>query len=129
MGTAGTEGDNLFALQGSMKLQDLVTPAARGRVEIGEPLIFKNVAYTFHQLDASWLSFRPDLAAILGWRPDSTRPGSWHTSAGDLAVQTIWWVDGWGGTPDSHSMTLKLRGMRSSSHHAERGMFLLHSAR
>ena len=97
IGTAGTADDALFALGGSMTLQDLVTPLARGRVEIGEPLIFRNVAYTFHQLDARWLSFRPDLAAILGWKPDSTRPGRWHTSSGDLAVQTIWWVDGWRG--------------------------------
>ena len=97
IGTTGTADDALFALGGSMKLQDLVSPAGRVGVEIGEPLIFKNVAYTFHQLDASWLSFRPDLAATLGWNPDSTRPGSWRTSSGDLAVQTIWWVDGWWG--------------------------------
>ena len=97
IGTTGTADGALFALGSSMKLQDLISPAGRGRVGIGEPLIFKNVAHTFHQLDASWLSFRPDLAATLGWKPDSTRPGSWHTSAGDLAVQTIWWVDGWWG--------------------------------
>ena len=97
MGTAGTANDALFALGDSMTLQDLVTPWAGGSVEIGKPLILRNVAYTFHQLDARWLSFRPDLAAILGWKPDSTRPGRWHTSAGDLAVQTIWWVDGWRG--------------------------------
>ena len=97
IGTTGAADGALFALGSSMKLQDLISPAGRGRVGIGDPLIFKNVAYTFHQLDASWLSFRPDLAATLGWKPDSTQPGSWHTSAGDLAVQTIWWVDGWWG--------------------------------
>ena len=50
IGTAGTADDALFALGDSMTLQDLVTPLARGRVEIGEPLIFRNVAYTFSSI-------------------------------------------------------------------------------
>ena len=97
IGTTQTADSGLFALGSSMTLRDLISPAGRSRVSIGEPLIFKNVAYTFHQMNASWLSLRPDLAATLGWKPDSTRPGTWYTSAGDLAVQSIWWVDGWFG--------------------------------
>ena len=97
LGTAKAAEDPVFMLRSSLQLQDLVPPATGGRLRSSEPLIVKNDAYTFHQFDASWLSFRPDLAAILRWKPDPTRPGSWHTSAGDLAVQTIWWVDGWWG--------------------------------
>ena len=97
LGTAKAAEDPVFMLRSSLQLQDLVLPATGGWSRSGEPLIVKNCAYTFHQFDASWLSFRPDLATILRWNPDSTRPGSWHTSAGDLAVQTIWWVDGWWG--------------------------------
>ena len=97
IGTAGTTGDALFVFRDSMNLQDLVTPAHRGGVVIGAPMVVENIAHSFHQLEASWLSFRPDLAATLGWKPDLARSGSWHTPAGDLAVQTIWWVDGWWG--------------------------------
>ena len=97
LGTAKAAEDRVFMLRSSLQLQDLVYPATGGRVGCSEPLVVKNYAFTFHQFDASWLSFRPDLAAILRWKPDPTRPGNWHTSAGDLAVQTIWWVDGWWG--------------------------------
>ena len=97
IGTTGTAGDAPFVYRDSMKLQDLITPTRRGGVEIGAPMVVENIAHSFHQFEASWLSFRPDLAATLGWMPDSAQPGSWRTPAGDLAVQTIWWVDGWWG--------------------------------
>ena len=124
LGTFKTAGDTLFAHGLSMTLQDLATPTGRGWVEHGEPLIVKNLAYMFHQFDADWLSFRPDLAAILGWRPDSTRPGRWETSTGDLAVQTIWWVDGWWGRAgpsfddteaQGYAVVLTSRGLRDLS--------------
>ena len=45
--------------------------------------------------DTSWLAFRPDLAAALKWTPDPSTPGRWHTARGDLAVESVWWVNGW----------------------------------
>lgn len=97
LGFAGTAESNPFTPGGSMCMKDLITPTTASRVERGELLIVKNFAPRFHQFDTEWISFRPDLAAMLGWKPDPMRPGSWNTSTGDLAVQTIWWVDGWWG--------------------------------
>ena len=97
IGTAGTAEDSPFVLGSSKCMKDLVSSTTTGRVESGEFLIFKNFAPRFHQFDTEWISFRPDLAGTLGWKPNLMRPGSWNTSAGDLAVHTIWWVDGWWG--------------------------------
>ena len=66
-------------------------------IYVGDALVLENAAFTFQQLQARWLAFRPDLATALGWTPDTSRPGSWHAAAGDLAVETVWWVDGWWG--------------------------------
>ena len=76
IGTTGTVNRSLFALRDSMRLQDLVTSAARGGgVEIDEHLILENVADTFHQLDAGWLSFpaRPCSHSRMAHRFYSTR--------------------------------------------------------
>ncbi|MDE2822224.1 MAG: hypothetical protein OXK79_01805, partial [Chloroflexota bacterium] len=97
LGSTGSVGSSPFALVNSMCMKDLLTPATVGKVEDGDPLIVKNCSPRFHQFDTEWISFRPDIAAMLGWKPDLVRPGSWHTPAGDLAVQTVWWVDGWWG--------------------------------
>ena len=51
----------------------------------------------FHQITANWISFRPGLAKTLTWMPDEERPGCWNTAAGELAVESVWWVDGWWG--------------------------------
>ena len=88
---------NHFALGRSMYLRDLATPTTTGSEGSGELLIVKNFAPRFHQFDTEWISFRSDLAAMLGWKPDLMRPSSWNTSSGELAVQTIRWVDGWWG--------------------------------
>ena len=83
--------------QYSITLGDLPTFFCRAIPKGGEPLIIENLGYTFHQLRADYLTFRPDLAAILGWNPATDQPGAWLTTNGDLAVETIWWTDGWWG--------------------------------
>ena len=80
-----------------MTLRDLVDTSAPRRPETGALLVVENVAHTYHQIHSDWLAFPPELAATLEWTPDSTRPGHWYTQADDLAVETIWWVDGWWG--------------------------------
>ena len=87
--------EGLLAYRRSMLLRDLVS-APEGRLPVrGDPLVVENSALTFHQIHSDWLAFRPDLAAALGWTPDSIRPGRWHTATGELATETILWVDGW----------------------------------
>ena len=80
-----------------MVLRDLVTSSEATLPEGGEPLVHVNQGFWFHDVRADWLAFRPDLAVSLGWVPDSILPGRWHTSSGELAVETIYWVDGWWG--------------------------------
>ena len=97
IGTVQPANRRVFALRDSLLLRDLVAAARRTSPDPGEPLVVANDGSTFLQLSANWLSFRPDLAATLEWTPDSIRPGRWRTASGDLAVETIWWVDGsWG---------------------------------
>ncbi len=119
-GMSGPAEGRVFARRHSMILRDLVTTSARGRLGNGAPLVVENVGHTFHQIHADWLAFRPDLAATLAWTPDSSRPGRWRTAAGDLAVETIWWVDGWWGRAgpafddteaDGHAVVLTSRGL------------------
>ena len=97
VGPTRSVDDGILARRHSMILRDLVAASASRWPENGEQLVVENIGLTFHQIHADWLAFRPDLAAMLDWVPDSTRPGLWHTAAGDLAVETIWWVDGWWG--------------------------------
>ena len=90
--------DGVFLSQASMRLSDLTVATECEYVFHGDPLIIQNYAHTFHQIQqADWLAFRPDLATVLGWLPESSCPGRWLTSAGTLAVETIWWTDGWWG--------------------------------
>lgn len=80
-----------------MQLRDLVEQWAPKQPRSGDSLVLENVGHTFHQITADWLSFRPEFAAALGWVPDQTRPGRWCALDGEVAVETIWWVDGWWG--------------------------------
>ena len=98
--TVGTDRigeDSLVALRPSLLLNDLAVPMASHRPADGSPLVVENFGLTFHQIHADWLAFRPEVAAILEWTPDSQLPGCWRTAGGDIAVETIWWVDGWWG--------------------------------
>ena len=97
VGTTRPANGRLFMLRSSLLLRDLVAEAPRKSPDAGDPLIVANEGSTFLQSSADWLSFRPEFAATLEWTPDSTRPGRWHTASGELAVETIWWVDGWWG--------------------------------
>lgn len=92
---SGIEGR--CAHRNSATFRDLVAPASEITVENGTPLIFENEGLRFHQITANWISFRPGLARTLAWAPDEDRPGCWNTESGDLAVETVWWVDGWWG--------------------------------
>ena len=114
-----TDGD-LFTPGFSMTLRDLVTSTAKARPEGGESLILENNGFLLHEDRGCWLSFRPDLAASLGWTPDAHRPGRWRRSGGDPAVETIYWVDGWWGRAgpafddteaDGYAVVLTARGL------------------
>ena len=121
IGTDEPAEGRTFARQRSMTLSDLVTAPASERPENGEPLAVENAgAHWFLQTQADWLAFRPALAATLAWIPDPAQPGRWHTAAGDLAVETIRWVDGWPGhagpehddtEADGHAVTLAPAGL------------------
>ena len=84
----------------SMWLRELTDTAHRRWPDDGEAVVAENDASAFFQPAADWVSFRPDLAATLQWTPDPSRPGCWNTGSGHLAVETIWWVDGWWGRYD-----------------------------
>ena len=97
-GTANpSEGNPLISLRSTI-LRDLVSKPAGRLPDSGESLVFVNSGLTFNQAHADWVSFRPDLAAALAWRPDLIRPGCWHSADGKLAVESIWWMDGWWGS-------------------------------
>ena len=97
IGTNATTADRVLARGLPMLQRDLVsTPEPVRRAE-RESLLIENPWIFFHQARADWLSFRPDLAEALTWTPDANRPGCWHTASGDLAVELIYWVDGWWG--------------------------------
>ena len=94
--------EDLFARREGSTLRDLTRGGSGQIPDAGEPLVVENVGYTFHQLRADWLAFRPDLARGLRWTADPSMPGRWHTATGALAVETVWWVDGWSGHGDTH---------------------------
>ncbi len=90
--------DGLFLSQTSMRLSDLTVMMKCEDVFRGGPLVLENhAAYAFHQIQADWLAFRPDLARVMGWSPDPSCFGRWLTPANTLAVETVWWIDGWWG--------------------------------
>lgn len=92
--------DQIFASARSMLLKDLGRTFSPTWPARGDSLIVENDSSGFCQPFADWLSFRPDLAAALKWVPHPTQPGCWLTHGGELAVETIWWVDGWWGRAD-----------------------------
>ncbi len=97
IGTKLSLEDRILASCHSMTLKDLATAPVGRLPKNGDPLIIENSGDRFHQVRADWLSFNPEFAAKLAWIADPTRPGCWRTVAGELAVETIWWVDGWYG--------------------------------
>ena len=120
VGTGQPADHCVFGREREMTLSDLVDTSAPRRPESGDFLVVENIAHTFHQIHSDWLAFRPELAAMLEWKPDSTRPGRWYTKADDLAVETVWWVDGWWGrtsrafddtAADGHAVLLTLPGL------------------
>ena len=100
LGSDGSNCDQVHASERSMLLNDLGRTFSPTWPASGEPLIVENDSSGFCQTFADWLSFRPDLATALKWVPHPTRAGCWHTEGGKLAVETIWWVDGWWGRAD-----------------------------
>lgn len=81
----------------SMLLVDLSQTDTTAKPGQGEPIVLSNVGWTLHQINADWVALRPDVASGLGWTPDSRCLGDWHNARGELAVETVWWVDGWWG--------------------------------
>ena len=120
VGTGKVDNGRLMIRRESLILRDLVARPARRWPEEGEPLVVENIGHTFHQINAEWLSFRPDLAATLRWSPDTEKPGCWRTASGELAVDSIWWMDGWWGRAgrsfdnpeaEGQAVVLTLRGL------------------
>ena len=110
----------VFSHRYSMVLGDLITSTENAMPEAEERLILANEGMMLSDDSGNWLAFRPDFAAALGWTPDADRPGRWHTSRGDLAVETIYWVDGWWGRSgpafddtqaDGHAVVLAASGL------------------
>ena len=101
MGTNPVAERDSLLIQRALYLRDLCEPtSAVQNPEPTMPLVLQNDGLTFHQIHAEWLAFRPDVAAALGWVPDPALPGRWYTARGDVAVETIWWADGWWGRSD-----------------------------
>ena len=120
VGTGEPLGGRMLVRRESRRLSDLVSESDCAWPEDKEPLVMENMGETFHQIHADWLSFRPELATSLGWTPDSNRPGCWFTESGELAVESIWWVDGWWGRvgpafddteAEGHAVALTLCGL------------------
>ena len=120
VGESPPSDGELFTHALSMTLRDLITFTSRAKPEVDECLILENRGFLLHEDRGNWLAFRPDLAASLGWTPDADRPGRWRTSRGDLAVETIYWVDGWWGRAgpafddteaDGYAVVLTARGL------------------
>ncbi len=89
--------DRVFLYRNSLLLRDLAEAVSIRLPDAGEPIVVDNDGSAFVQPLASWISFRPDLAAALRWSPGPSGLGRWHTSSGELAVETVWWTDGaWG---------------------------------
>lgn len=91
------DDEHLFESQRSMILSDLKVLSDPQGIYLGDPLVIGNSAFRFQQLQAHWLAFRPDFATALGWSPEESRPGTWYTASGEVAVERVWWVDGWWG--------------------------------
>ena len=120
VGSAQLVDDRILSSGLPMVVRDLVTSSEQAWPDSGEPLLLANQGFWFHDVRADWMAFRPDLAAALGWNPDMTQPGRWHTASGELAVETIYWVDGWWGRSgpafddtqaDGHAVVLTASGL------------------
>ncbi len=58
------------------------------------PLITKNFAYGFDSPADDWLAINPDIARRLGWQLDTEGLFRWLNGAGEIMVETLWWMDG-----------------------------------
>jgi hypothetical protein len=87
----------LFKTRHSLTRNDLREATQAVIPSAGESLLVENVGYVFHQVHADWLAFRPEVASALSWVPDDTSPGRWRRTSGEVAVDAVWWVDGWWG--------------------------------
>jgi hypothetical protein len=80
------------------QLADLAEKPAKGsESRTGQAMAIQNFSPTFQQHASEWIAFSPLVAAHLCWTPDAERPGTWLTGAGDVAVYSIRWSDGWPG--------------------------------
>ena len=95
VGAVLTAPSRLFRRMPSMTLADLLGATPGDHPRTNAPVVVENDGYVFHQLQANWLSIDPGIAARIGWRPDRRSVGRWLTADSELAVETIWWVDGW----------------------------------
>ena len=121
VGSAQLTGSRILSGRLPMVLRDLVTSSEMAWPATGEPLVLENQGFWFHDVRGDWLAFRPEFGASLGWLADSSAPGRWHTSSGQLAVETIYWVDGWWGRSgpafddtqaDGYAVVLTASGLR-----------------
>ena len=92
--------DTVLKREAFMTLNDLGATSASTRVRDGRTPSPRKLWIRLPPKGSPMVRFSSDIAATLGWVPNSTEPGSWDTAAGELAVETIWWVDGWWGRGD-----------------------------
>jgi hypothetical protein len=86
-----------FMNRPAMYLRELIDSVSPRRPTAGTPLVMQNIAHTFDRIHSDWLAFRPEIAAALGWATDRSSPGTWTTRTGAVAVESLWWTDGWWG--------------------------------
>ncbi len=65
----------LFFVRSALLRRDLVEATPATEPGAGDRLILENIGHVFHQIQADWLAFRPDIAAKLLWTPEATSPG------------------------------------------------------
>jgi hypothetical protein len=87
----------IFLRRASLLIDDLSSEQRITEVSNGHSLILENIGWTFNQPNADWIAFRPDIARRLGWIPDSNDSRRWFNRQGEIAVETLSWVDGWCG--------------------------------
>lgn len=95
LGPAPVPAEEAMAAVESALMSDLRQMARPSSPTAKSPLVVQNEPHLFMQPQADWLAFRPDVAARLGWKPDTDQQRTWHTPDGRVAVYTASWTDGW----------------------------------